>query len=152
MRMKTFICQVCGHIAFEQAPVDCPVCSSAIENFENAPDVIKKPADPDALSETDRIHIPKIVIDKTCTLLHQRECITARVTVGENEHMMESEHFIHFMDFYIDQKYISRVLLTPKHSYPSADLHFHLTMGTLSVIAHCNVHGSWIGTAGLDLD
>ena len=27
--MKTFVCQVCGHVAFDQAPVDCPVCGAA---------------------------------------------------------------------------------------------------------------------------
>ena len=148
--MKTFICQVCGHVAFEQAPVDCPVCNSAIENFENDPDAITKPADPDNLSETDRIHIPKIVLAKTCTLGHQPDCVTAHVTVGENEHVMESEHFIHFMDFYLDQKYISRIMLTPKNNYPTADLHFSLARGTLAVITHCNVHGSWISTVRLD--
>ena len=141
--MKTFVCQVCGHVAFDQAPVDCPVCESAIENFENDPDAIKKPADPDNLNELEKKHLPKMQIDKACGLNHDDGCVTLRVSIGEAEHVMESEHCINFIDVYIHRKYISRVLFTAKRVRPAATLHLNIDKGTLSVIASCNVHGYW---------
>lgn len=141
--MKTFVCQVCGHVAFDQAPVDCPVCNSAIENFENDPDAIKKPADPDNLNELEKKHLPIMQIDKTCGLNHDDGCLTLRVSIGETEHVMESEHFINFMDVYVNRKYISRVVYTPKRMRSAATLHLNVDRGTLSVIANCNVHGNW---------
>jgi superoxide reductase len=141
--MKTFVCQVCGHIAFDQAPVECPVCTSPIEHFENDPDAIKAPADADNLTESDRKHIPHIELGTDCTSCQDNPCTAVTVSVGEIEHVMESEHFITFIDFYIDRKYIARVLLTAKHNHASATMHFTLKAGMLSVVAHCNVHGCW---------
>jgi superoxide reductase len=149
-KMKTFECQACKHIAFDEAPVECPVCGKAIENFENEPDAIKKPADPDNLSESDRKHIPQIILNRECNLNHDETCIIVQVKIGEIEHVMETEHFINFIDIYVDRKYVTRAMFTPKKMHPAVNLHLNVSTGMLSVIAHCNVHGNWRAKVKLD--
>jgi superoxide reductase len=142
--MKTYVCQVCKHIAFNGAPVDCPVCGAAIENFENVPDAVKKPADGDNLTEAEKKHIPKVLISGECSLDHADKCTGVRIKIGDIEHVMEAEHFITFIDIYINEKYMTRVNLTPQKIHPSAELHLITTSGELTVIANCNVHGNWM--------
>jgi len=141
--MKTFVCGICGHISFDYAPVDCPVCGMAIENFENDPAVIKMPADPDNLSEMEKKHIPQIVVDKQCSVIPEG-CVNVDLKVGESEHVMETEHYIKFIDCYLDRKYVSRLVLTPKLIHPAACIHMNIAEGTITAIAHCNVHGNWM--------
>ncbi len=141
--LKTFVCQICGHIAFNQAPVDCPVCGSAIENFENEPDALKNPIDPDNLTELEKKHIPVISLDSSCSATSEGTCMDVHIKVGEIQHVMESEHFIDFIDLYIDKKYISRVVFTAKKMYAAVHLCLNTNSGVLSVIAHCNVHSNW---------
>ena len=38
--MKTFVCKMCGHVAFEEAPARCPVCGAPKESFMSNDDVI----------------------------------------------------------------------------------------------------------------
>ena len=90
--MRTFVCRVCGHVAFEQAPVDCPVCKAPIENFDNNPEAIHMPEDPSNLSETEKKHIPMIVISKECRLITSGECVDIHVKVGEIEHVLDEEY------------------------------------------------------------
>ena len=142
--MKTFVCRVCGHVAFEQAPVDCPVCKAPIENFDNNPEAIHMPEDPSNLSETEKKHIPMIVISKECRLITSGGCVDIHVKVGEIEHVMESEHSIAFIDFYINQRYQARVQLRYKRLHPAVMLHLSADTGTLTVVANCNVHGNWM--------
>ena len=141
--LKTFVCRVCGHIAFNEAPVECPVCKSAIENFDNDPAALMAPVDSDNLSEFEKKHIPVIEIDRSCNNESENICINVQIKVGMIEHVMRTEHFIDFIDVYIDKKYFSRVVLTPKRIYPSVHLKAKVNQGVLSVIAHCNVHGYW---------
>ena len=148
--MKTFICQVCRHIAIDEAPVECPVCGSAIENFEKDEQAIKVPADPEHLTETEKKHMPVFRISKDCTGNHDNDCTSVFIKVGEIEHVMESEHLIEFIDLYINKKYFSRVTFTAKKIHPEASLHPKATSGTLSAIAYCNVHGSWRTKIKLD--
>ena len=148
--MKTFICKVCGHIAFDQAPVACPVCGMAIENFENDDKAITIPADPDNPNEMEKKHIPSVRIGRECGVIAGGECTDVHIKVGEIEHVMESEHFIEFIDIYIEKRYMSRVMFTPKRSFPAADLHLKIYPGKLRVIAHCNVHGSWMTKVNLN--
>ncbi len=141
--LKTFVCQICGHIAFNQAPVDCPVCGGSIENFENEPDALRNPINPDSLTELEKKHIPVITIDNMCNSEAEGTCMDVHVKVGRIQHVMESEHFIDFIDVYLDKKYISRVVFTTKKMYPAVHLCLNTVSGVLSVIAHCNVHGNW---------
>jgi desulfoferrodoxin-like iron-binding protein len=142
--MNIFKCSICGHIAFDNAPVECPVCGLPIENFNWDPEAIKTPQDPDNLNETEKKHIPVVSVSTKCDLIPGNGCVDVIVKVGALEHVMESEHFITFIDFYIDKRYLSRVHFTYKRLHPSASVCLHVEQGTLSVIEHCNVHGSWM--------
>ncbi len=148
--LKTFVCQICLHIAFNEAPVDCPVCGSAIENFENDVDAITTPVDPANLSEFEKKHIPAIRLERACTSESGGACTDVFIKVGEIEHVIETEHFIEFIDIYINRQYFSRIVFTPKKIYPSVHLHVNADKGMFSVIAHCNIHGSWRSKIKLD--
>lgn len=140
--MKTFVCNVCGHIEFNEAPVHCPICAAPKTSFEDKPNIIHKPGEPTNFSEPEKKHIPKIVIVKTCGLIPQG-CFDAHVKVGEAEHPMLKEHYITFIDFYLDSKYLARVYLTPERLHPAAALHINTGSGTLMAVEHCNIHGYW---------
>jgi len=146
--MKTFVCRVCSHIAFDQAPIDCPVCKAPIENFVNNNGAIKMPEDPNNLNETEKKHTPFITVSKECGLI-SGSCIDVHVKVGEIEHGMESEHYITFLDFYVNRKYLARVNLTYKRLHPAAVLHLSKNEGILTVIGNCNAHGSWMAEVNL---
>ena len=147
--MKTFVCRVCGHVAFEQAPVDCPVCKAPIENFDNNPEAIHMPEDPSNLSETEKKHIPIITISKECKLITGGKCIDVHVKVGEIEHVMESEHYISFIDFYINKRYLARFNLRYKRLHPAVALCLNVDGGLLTVIDCCSVNGSWMAEVNL---
>lgn len=148
--MKTFVCKVCGHVAFDQAPVECPVCGAAIENFENDSAAVRKPLDAEHLTGEEKAHIPVASIHRDCGPGLGTECIDVHIQVGEIEHVMESEHFIQFIDFYVSKKFLARIVLTPKRIYPAASVRINVFEGTLTVLAGCNVHGNWMTRIKLD--
>ncbi|MFC1703770.1 desulfoferrodoxin family protein [Candidatus Omnitrophota bacterium] len=147
--METFVCKVCGHIEFTQAPEKCPVCGAGKAAFESKSDAIKQPVDSVNLTEAEKKHIPKIVVVKTCGLIPGGHCVDVHVKVGEIEHVMQSEHYITWIDFYVDKQYVSRAMLTPEKLHPAAALHLNVGSGTLTAIEHCNVHGNWLAEANL---
>jgi desulfoferrodoxin (superoxide reductase-like protein) len=62
---------------------------------------------------------------------------------------MLKEHYITFIDLYVDKKYLSRVYLTPERLHPAAAWHIKVTSGTLAAVEHCNLHGYWMSEANL---
>lgn len=146
--MKTFVCKVCGHIEFDTVPDNCPVCGVPKSNFEDKPDIIHKPGEQTNYTEPEKKHIPKIIVVKTCGLIPQG-CTDTHVKVGEIEHPMLKEHYITFIDFYLDKKYLSRVYLTPDKLHPAAALHIKADSGIISAVEHCNLHGYWMSEASL---
>jgi len=123
------------------------VCGRASEAFKDSPDAIKQPADPANLSDGDKKHIPQIVIVKECGLIPGGCCSDVHVRVGEIEHVMEEKHFIRYIDYYLDKKFISRVWLSPGACHPAAGLHVNATAGTITAIENRNVHGNWMAEA-----
>jgi len=142
--MKTFVCQACKHIAFDEAPVECPVCNASIENFENHSDQLHIPADSSTLTEEEIKHIPVITVGTNCGSEHAGVCTNLSIRVGEIPHVMETEHYITFIDIYRDKKFLVRTTFTPRRTYPAVALHLNLNEGRLAVIADCNIHGSWL--------
>lgn len=140
--MKVFECKVCGHIEFKDAPEVCLVCRSPKSAYHENPAAIKKPADPASLTDGDKKHIP-VVKKMDCGLLEG--CTDVHATVGAMAHVMEAKHFITYLDFYLDYKFISRVWLSPEACKPAASLHLAVKTGKISVIEHCNIHGNWMG-------
>ena len=142
--MKGFVCKNCGFISIDgSAPDKCPVCGSPKSAFSEKEDAIKTPADPANLTELEKKHIPVITVVKKCGLIPEG-CIDVHAKMGEIQHPMLPEHFIGHIDFYIDKKYISRVMLTPEKLNPAAALHLKANSGRITVISSCNIHGNWM--------
>jgi len=121
-----------------------------IENFDNSPDVLRKPADPENLTDEERMHTPLITVSRQSGAISHNGCIDIQIKVGEIEHEMTSEHFIEFIDIYIDRTYVMRAALTPKRAHPLVSTCLNAASARLAVISHCNVHGSWITKTTLD--
>ena len=147
--MKVFECTSCKHIEFNEAPAKCLACRADKSAFKENPAAIKQPANPAALTDGDKKHIPKIVVVKTCGLIPGGSCTDVHVRVGEIEHVMEEKHFIVTLDYYLDYKFVSRVWLSPKTCHPAAALHLNATSGTVQVVENCNVHGNWMAETAI---
>jgi len=147
--MKVFECKGCGHIEFNAAPEMCLVCRAPKSSFIEKADAIKKPADPANLTEGDKKHIPQIVVVKECGLIPGGCCTDVHVHVGAIEHVMEDKHYITCVDYYLDDRFISRVWLSPKVCHPACALHLNVQKGKVSVVEYCNVHGKWLSEVTL---
>jgi len=141
--MKGYVCKVCGFISIDgSAPDKCPVCGAPKTSFEEREDAIKTPKDVNNLTELEKKHVPVITLVKKCGLIPEG-CQDVHVRMGQIQHPMQPEHYIVHIDFYIDKKFISRVILTPDKLNPAAALHLKATSGKLTVIELCNIHGAW---------
>jgi len=142
--MKGFVCKVCGFISINgSAPEKCPVCGAPKTSFEEKKDATKTAKDVNNLAETEKKHIPVIKVVKTCGLIPEG-CQDVHVKIGEIQHPMQSEHYIVHIDFYIDNEFLSRVILTPDRLNPAAALHLKVKAGKLAAVELCNLHGAWI--------
>ncbi|NQT91090.1 MAG: hypothetical protein HQ558_07545 [Candidatus Omnitrophica bacterium] len=150
--MKGVVCKVCGFISIDgAAPENCPVCHAPKTAFEEKDDAIKTPADLNNLTDPEKKHVPVITVVKTCGLI-PGGCTDVHVKMGEIQHPMETDHYIVHIDFYLDTKFISRVVLTPDSLNPAAALHLKAKSGELTVIEQCNLHGAWINNVNLSAE
>lgn len=147
--MKIFECKKCGHIEFNAVPAKCLVCHSEGSSYAETPAAIKAPANPAALTDGDKKHIPQIVVVKQCGLIPGGGCTDVHVRVGEIEHVMQQAHFIRYLDFYLDHKFISRIWLSADVCNPAAALHLKAKSGVVTVVENCNMHGNWMAEASL---
>lgn len=141
--MKIFACKVCGHIEFNEAPGKCPICGSPKSKYAENPAAIKRPGDPSNKYETEQKHIPSLNVVKSCGLMGEG-CTDVNVKIGEITHPMEEKHFIQYVDFYLDAKFISRMNFSPLVMNPAACLHLKANKGKVVALENCNVHGNWM--------
>ncbi len=147
--MKGYVCKICKFISIDgSAPDKCPVCGAPKSAFEEKQDAIKEPKEPNNLSDLEKKHIPLIHLVKKCGLIPEG-CQDVHVKMGEIQHPMQPEHYIMHIDFYIDKKFISRVILTPEKLNPAAALHLSASSGRLTAIELCNIHGAWMNEVDL---
>ncbi|MFH1678928.1 MAG: desulfoferrodoxin family protein [Candidatus Omnitrophota bacterium] len=150
--MKGFVCKVCAFISINgSAPDKCPVCGAPKASFEEKQEAIKTPKDVNNPAELEKKHIPVITIVKKCGLIPEGYQDTY-VKIGQIQHPMLPEHYIAHIDFYIDNEFVSRVILTPGKLNPAAALHVKVPVGKLTAIDLCNLHGAWIQEANLGGD
>ena len=143
--MKALVCSACNLIILkDEKPEKCPLCQAT--KFEKKEDAIHKPGDVTNFTESEKKHIPSILIAKTCGLIGEG-CKDVHVKVGEIVHPMLAEHFINNIDFYIDKEFVARQELRPDRIYPAAAIHIKTVGKTLTVIERCNIHGAWIAEA-----
>jgi len=144
--MHVFICQNCGHIEFSSAPHRCPVCGFQKNQFKQNDNVFEESAASSPEGGVKHVPVVKVVAD--CKLIPEENCIDILVRVGETLHPMEDKHFITFLDLYVDDKYVSRLLLSPD-MYPGAVFHLKTPGSKVAVVEQCNLHGHWINEASL---
>lgn len=143
--MKTFECQVCGHLALGEAPDACPICGATKDKFKEIKDAIKKPVDPANLNDAEKKHTPVVKVSGG----------KVEVTVGSIIHPMTPEHHIMYVDFYIDGRGVNRSPLGSSQWMPNVELkpepkaQAELTLSKgqeLKVLSNCNLHGRWVTT------
>jgi superoxide reductase len=136
--MKIFICQVCGHIEFDAAPEKCPVCMA--QKFNQNDSVFE---DSMRKSKEGAVkHIPEVGINKECGLIPEAACTDVLVRIGKTLHPMTENHYIQWIDCYLDKKYVSRIMLTPEMN-PSVVFHLKPSGSRVIVVENCNIHGFW---------
>ncbi len=144
--MKLFVCGVCGHIAFNEAPAVCPVCFSPKEKFTQNDKVFTESAEKS--KEAAVKHIPSVKLNKQCGLIPDQGCLDAIVRIGATLHPMEEKHFIMFIDCYVDNKWVERALLTPGVN-PAACFHIKIPGKMIQIVERCNIHGHWMTEAAV---
>lgn len=137
--MKFFACKGCGHIAFNEAPDKCPVCMAPKKMFIEDPEAIK-PAEKEGKEK----HVPVLIKGDSCGLI-PGECKDVHVKVGSVPHPMQDDHWITWIDVYLNKEFSARYSLSPKNLQAAIGLHIKGDKtGTLTVIENCNKHGRWM--------
>jgi superoxide reductase len=138
--MSVYICSVCGHVEFTEVSATCPVCKSPKEKYTSNDRIFEESAEKS--KEAAIKHIPAITVNKKCGLIPEQSCVDITVRIGATLHPMEIAHFIQFIDCYVDDKFVSRVTLTPGVFAAGC---FHLkTQGVkVKIVENCNLHGYW---------
>ena len=140
--MKGLVCKVCGHVSLDGKTDVCPVCH-AKNAFEEKEDAYKMPDFVAEKGESEKKHIPAFTVVDKCGLIPGTGCVDVHVKIGEILHPMTPEHYITFIDFYLDKKFIAHVSLTPDIN-PASVVHLKGgTKGKVQAIENCNVHGRW---------
>ena len=147
--MTVFECKVCGHVEFAIPESPCLVCGSWAKAFVENEEAVKAQEIPEHPTDSEKKHVPKTVVVKECGLIPDGTCTDVHVRVGEVEHPMTPEHYIRFIDFYLNREFISRVWLSHGTCHPAAALHLNAASGTLAALANCNKHGNWVSEVEL---
>jgi superoxide reductase len=135
---------MCGHIEFAAAPEKCPACGAPKSAFGEDPDALM-PAEKEGKEK----HVPEILVTKECGLI-PGECRDIHARVGSTLHPMMEDHWIQWIDLYFDKQFAARYTLHPQSLLPAVGLHVKKDVaGTITVIEHCNKHGSWMAEAAL---
>ncbi|MEW6516186.1 MAG: desulfoferrodoxin family protein [candidate division FCPU426 bacterium] len=136
---KMFVCTVCGHIEFGSAPDICPVCFSPREKFNEDAEAVHP-----ASKEGKEKHVPVITAYDHCGLM-PGICRDIQIKVGSVPHPMQSDHWIQWIDVYLDKKLQARYQIYSANLQAAVGVHLKSDQhGTLTVIEHCNIHGSWM--------
>jgi len=143
--MDLFICSVCGHIAYNQAPASCPVCYAPKEKFKQNNNVFAESREKSP--EGSAKHTPVITMVSECKIV-DASCRDIIIKIGEVKHPMEEKHFIQNIDCYLDDVYISRIMFTPSVN-AAAVVHLKAEGKKIRVVEHCNLHGWWEAEASL---
>lgn len=142
--MKGIVCSMCGFIAIDGiVPEKCPQCGAPQKAFSEKPDAIVEPSPATEKMESNKKHIPQIIVKKQCKLIPDG-CVDINVKIGEITHPMLPEHYIMYIDCYIDKKYVARIKFTPEKLNPAVGLHLKVDKGTFTAVEKCNVHGAWL--------
>jgi desulfoferrodoxin-like iron-binding protein len=135
-----YVCGVCGHVEFGGAPESCPVCHAPKEKFalNNAlfSDTHAK------FKDVAGSHAPVITVNKGPQLVPEMPCKELSVRVGKTMHPMEESHHIKFIDWYMNDKFVTRIF-PPLQTYPAVSIYLKSATGKIKTVSWCNLHGYW---------
>ncbi|MCP4131414.1 MAG: hypothetical protein GY754_10575 [bacterium] len=139
--MDVYICGICGHLEFNEVSGECPVCHAPDEEFSRNDEIFEESEEksPEAAVK----HIPSVKMNHECALIPEEACTDLLIRIGETLHPMEEGHFIQFIDVYIDDIYIERIMFTPNSVNPAACIHLKKDTGKISIVSNCNLHDYW---------
>lgn len=144
-KMRIFVCSVCGHIEFNAAPDNCPVCHSPKIKFKEDDNIFAE-----AKTKTpggEEKHAPVVSMPKQSALLPELTTLELNVRVGKTIHPMEEAHHIGFIDCYSNDKHVAR--FSPALGvFPAAAFFVKNTAGPVRVVEWCNLHGYWQAESG----
>lgn len=138
--MGVYICSMCGHVEFAEVLTTCPVCKSPKEKYSRKDHIFEESAEKS--KEAAVKHVPAITINRKCGLIPEQGCLDIVVRIGATLHPMESTHFIQFIDCYVDEKYFSRVFLSPG-VFAAGCFHLKIQGSKVKIVENCNIHGYW---------
>jgi desulfoferrodoxin-like iron-binding protein len=141
-----YVCAVCGHVEFGSAPEFCPICHAPKEKFVGNNSLFS-----DAMKKFPNVgisHAPVISIKKDPQLVSDAPCKEVSVRVGKHMHPMEEAHHIKFIDFYIDDKFITRFFPNLKQ-YPAASYYTNVQGSKVRMVEFCTVHDYWQAEAAI---
>lgn len=144
--MNIFVCSKCGHVSFDSAPDNCPVCYAPKDKFSQNDNLFKESEEKSPEGAVK--HVPKLKVVTECGLFPEQECKLVSARIGETSHPMEEKHYIQFVDFYRDYKFIKRAMMTPA-LFAGAAAHLKDTSGKITVVEKCNLHGWWMSEISL---
>jgi superoxide reductase len=139
--MKIFICQVCGHLEFNDLPEKCPACGAEKKDFIQNDNIFKESKEKSP--EADIKHVPFLSAGMKCGLIAEEGCVDIIIKIGKTLHPMEQKHYIKFIDCYLNYEFAERILLTPYAINPAGCIHLKEDSGTVTVVENCNIHGYW---------
>jgi desulfoferrodoxin-like iron-binding protein len=138
--IKIFVCSVCGHVEFGSAPDQCPVCHAPKDKFTNNNSLFS-----DAMTkfkDKEISHAPVITCKKESTLVSDLPCKEVSVRVGKTMHAMEEAHHIKYVDWYMNDKFVTRFFI-PLSLYPAVSIYIKTPGSKVRVVSWCNLHGYW---------
>ena len=138
--MNTTICGLCGHVAFEATPNNCPVCATSKERFKQSDRVFIEAEERNKEAAVN--HVPVITVNKQCGLYLGQSCVDVFARIGRVLHPMKEEHRVAWIDCYIDRQYVARCLLTTGVN-PAAVFHLRKEGIKVCIVVLCNLHGYW---------
>lgn len=103
--------------------------------------------DPENMTDMEKKHLPIISAPKS---VRKGECFEIAVEVGKLvEHPNVPGHYIEFIELYVDHTYLARIDFTARMTCPIMKTYVSLdhVHGRLRAFAHCNLHGTWEGSA-----
>jgi superoxide reductase len=140
--MKIYICQICGHIAFNNLPDTCPVCGAGKDKFLQNDAIFKESIQKSPEAEVK--HVPAVTVNRSCSLIPESGCTEVIVRIGKTMHPMEEKHYIRFIDAYQEDKFIARMALTPLGVFPAACFYLKEAKGKITIVENCSIHGYWM--------
>ena len=130
---------------FGEPPEFCPLCNTE-EKFET-----KNSLFTDALAKFKDLepkHTPVIAVQKKSTIVSDVPCKEIDVRIGKVMHELEDANHINYIDFYLDNKFFTRIPTSPQLQ-PAVSLFLKAPGSKTRAVCFCSAHGYWQAEAQL---